>query len=282
MRQRKRLTELLEQKTVPIGMQCFTGNHTLIEVLGATGFDYVWLDSEHSALNPHALEDTMRTCEVAGLIPLVRIPEPTDGTSARRALEAGAEGIIVPMVRSAEDVHAIINALTFPPAGIRGLCPALRVPGYTLPGFTAYMRENDANLLIIPMIETVEALEHVDEICAIEQVKVLVFAPGELGFAMGEGTNMHSSPKVQAAQKTVHAAAQRHGVAVIGGPMLNPTKEGCAQAFDDGISMLCLGLDVLAFRQLCEHTIAAANAAVEDNATYNRPPAPPSGFPTSY
>ena len=71
---------------------------------GATGFDYVWLDSEHSALNPRALEDTMRTCEVAGLIPLVRIPEPTDGTSARRALEAGAEGIIVPMVRSAADV----------------------------------------------------------------------------------------------------------------------------------------------------------------------------------
>lgn len=155
------------------------------------------------------------------------------------------------------------------------------MPGYTLPGFTAYMRANDADLLIIPMIETVEALEHVDEICAIEQVKVLVFASGELGFAMGEGTNMHS-PKVQAAQKTVHAAAQRHGVAVIGGPMLNPTKEGCAQAFDDGISMLCLGLDVIAFRQLCENTVASANAAVEENDTYNRPPAPPSGFPTSY
>src|ERR1700704_6487439 len=121
-----RLIAMLDEHIVPIGMQCFTGDHTLIEVMGAAGFDYVWLDSEHSALNPRALEDTMRNCEVAGLIPLVRIPEPGDGTSARRALEAGAEGIVVPMVRSAADIQQIVDALTFPPWGKRGLCPARR------------------------------------------------------------------------------------------------------------------------------------------------------------
>jgi 2-keto-3-deoxy-L-rhamnonate aldolase RhmA len=280
--QRRSLTELLDKKTVPIGMQCFTGDHSLIEVLGATGFDYVWLDSEHSALNARGLEDTMRTCEVAGLIPLVRIPEPTDGTSARRALEAGAAGIIVPMVRSAADIEGIVDALTFPPGGSRGLCPALRVPGYSVTAFNGYMRDSDAHLVIIPMIETVEALEHIDEICAIDQVRMLVFASGELAFAMGEGPNMHSSPKVQEAQRTVFAAAARHDVAIIGGPILNPTEQSCAKALDDGISMLCIGLDVLAFRQLCETTVAAANAAVDANPTYNRPPAPPSGFPSSY
>ncbi len=282
MRERKRLTELVREKTVPIGMQCFTGDHALIEVLGATGFDYVWLDSEHTALDPRALEDTMRTCEVAGLTALVRIPEPADGTSARRALEAGADGIIVPMVRSAADVRGIVDALTFPPAGLRGLCPALRVPGYTVAGFTDYMRDSDANLLVIPMIETVEAVADIDEICAVEQVGMLVFAAGELAFAMGEGPAMHSGAAVQEAQKAVLAAAQRHGVAVIGGPILNPTRDSCAKALDDGISMLCLGLDVLAFRSLCETTVAAANAAVEANPTYHRPPAPPSGFPSSY
>ena len=282
MRQRRSLRELLDQKIVPIGMQCFTGDHTLIEVLGATGFDYVWLDSEHSALNPRALEDTMRTCEAAGLIPLVRIPDPADGTSARRALEAGAEGVIVPMVRSAADVQGIVEALTFPPGGKRGLCPATRIPGYSVTAFNGYMRANDAELTIIPMIETVEAIEHIDEICALKQVRMLVFAAGELAFAMGDGPNMHSSPKVQAAQKTVFAAAARHGVALIGGPMLNPTKETCAKALDDGLSMLCIGLDVLAFRQLCEATVAAADAAVAVHPAYSRPPAPPSGFPSSF
>ena len=202
---KKTLLGMLAEKTVPIGIQCFTGDHKLIEVLGKTGFDYVWLDTEHSAINPRALEDTMRTCEAAGLIPIVRIPDPSDETSARRALEAGAETVVVPMVRSAADVQRIVDALTFPPSGKRGLCPGLRVPGYSVTDFKQYMADNNANLYIIPMIETVEALENVEEICSIEQVKALVFASGELAFAMGEGAAGHNSPKVQAAQRTVFA-----------------------------------------------------------------------------
>lgn len=282
MADRNRLRAMHEQRMVPIGMQCFTGDHTLIEVLGAAGFDYVWLDSEHGPLNPRALEDTMRTCDAVGLIPLVRIPEPTDGTAARRALEAGAEGVIVPMVRSAADVQGIIDALTFPPGGNRGLCPAMRAPGYSVTAFNDYMRISDANLLVIPMIETVEAVENIDEICALKQVGMLVFAAGELAFAMGEGTNMQSSRKVQNAQRIVSAAAARHGVALIGGPILNPSKDSCAAALADGISVLCLGLDVLAFRQVCETTVAAANAAIDAHDIYHRPAAPPSGFPATY
>jgi 2-keto-3-deoxy-L-rhamnonate aldolase RhmA len=273
------LLKLLAQKTVPIGIQCFTSDDKLIEVLGKTGFDYVWLDTEHSALNPRALEQTMRTCEAAGVIPLVRIPDPQDGTSARRALEAGAEAVIIPMVRSAADVHGIIDALKFPPEGKRGLCPGLRVPGYSVTEFAPYMRDNNANLYVIPMIETVEGLAHVDEICAIDSVKALVFASGELSFAMGEGAAADSSPKIQDAYRTVHAAARQHNVALIGGPILKPTAESCAKALDDGISVLCIGLDTLAFRLLCEATVAAANAAVAARPTWNRPPAPPSGFP---
>ncbi len=120
---------------------------------------------------------------------------PDDGTSARRALEAGAEAVIIPMVRSAADVRGIIDALKFPPEGKRGLCPGLRVPGYSVTEFEPYMRENNANLYVIPMIETVEGLEHVDEICAIEQVKALVFASGELSFAMGEGAAATKVPR---------------------------------------------------------------------------------------
>ncbi|WNV92011.1 aldolase/citrate lyase family protein [Umezawaea sp. Da 62-37] len=273
---------MLDEGEVPIGMQCFTGDHTLIEVLGATGFDYVWLDSEHSPLDPRALEDTMRTCEVAGLVPLVRIPNPGDTTSARRALEAGAAAVVLPMVRSAADVLGVVDALTFPPHGTRGLCPALRVSGYTVVGMQAHMRDNDAELAVIPMIETLEAVADIEAICAIDQVKMLVFAAGELAFAMGEGPAMHSSAKIRQAQRTVAEAARRHGVALIGGPILNPSEETCAAALATGISVLCIGLDVLAFRQVCENTVAAANAAVAATAGLTRPPAPASGFPSSY
>lgn len=276
-----RLMAMLDDNTVPVGMQCFTGDHTLIEVLGRTGFDYVWLDSEHCATNPRALEDTIRTADGVGLISLVRIPEPDDTTAARRALEAGAHGLVVPMARSAADIHNILDATLYPPAGRRGICPAYRSAGYSIRSFGRHAAESDASLLIIPLIETLDALENIEEICAIEQVRVLCFAAGELAFAMGEGPNMHSSTKVRDAYAKVKEAAARNGVVLMGGPILNPTHDSCAKALEDGIRVFCLGIDVMAFRTVCENTVGALNSAVSGSA-YSRPQAPESGFPDHY
>ena len=186
------------------------------------------------------------------------------------------------MVRSAKDVTDIVNALQFPPQGKRGLCPALRVPGYSVVEFNPYMEWNNDHVLVIPMIETVEGLEDVEAICAIEQVKLLVFAAGELAFAMGEGTKMQSSPRIQDAQERVYAAAQEHGVALIGGPILNPSPETCAKAIEEGISVLCIGIDVLACRSVCESTVTSAMTAIEASTNYHHRAVPPSGFPPSY
>ncbi|NEA38732.1 aldolase/citrate lyase family protein [Streptomyces sp. SID11385] len=276
-----RLLAMLNDETVPVGMQCFTGDHTLIEVLGRTGFDYVWLDSEHCATNPRALEDTIRTADGAGLLSLVRIPEPDDTTAARRALEAGAHGLIVPMARSAADIRALLDATLYPPAGRRGICPAYRAAGYSLRSFARHAADSDESLLLIPLIETLEALENIEEICAVEQVRVLCFAAGELAFAMGEGARMHSSTKVRDAYAKVKEAAARNDVVLMGGPILDPTHESCAKALEDGIRVFCLGIDVMAFRLVCENTVAALDSAVAGSA-YSRPPAPESGFPAHY
>ncbi len=273
-----RLLTMIEQKVVPVGMQIFTGNHALIEVLGLTGFDYVWLDSEHCGTNPRALEDTIRTADAAGLISLVRIPEPDDATAARRALEAGAHGLMIPMVRSARDLEDVLDAVIYPPAGKRGICPAYRAAGYSVRSFGQYAESSNATVLLIPLIETLDALENIEEICAIEQVRIVCFAAGELAFAMGEGAGGHGSAQVRAAYAKVRDVAARHGVALLGGPILDPTAANCARAIEDGISVFCLGIDVLAFRRVCEDTVDALNTAVAGSA-YSRPPAPESGFP---
>jgi|GEM_PF-3492901 len=279
MKRRQSLLELVRDGIVPVGMQSFTGNHSLIEVMGAAGFDYVWLDTEHSSIDPRGLEDTMRACELAGLLALLRIPDPHDHTSARRALEAGAHGVIMPMVRTADDVRSMTTALTFPPNGTRGLCPGLRVPGFSLTEFNDYMRESDANLLIIPMIETVEALENVDEIFALEHVSATVFAMGELSFAMGEGPYSPTNARIRRAQEKVHAAAKRHGVAIIGGDMFNTTVDNYVRALDDDVSILCVGIDVMSFRKMCEDIVIAVDTAVASSPAKHRPAQAPSGFP---
>jgi 2-keto-3-deoxy-L-rhamnonate aldolase RhmA len=279
---KNRLISMIDQKQVPVGMQCFTGDHTLIEVMGVTGLDYVWIDSEHSGINPRALEDTVRVADGVNLATIVRIPEPGDTTSARRALEAGAQGIVIPMVRSAADVERMRDALTYPPNGSRGICPAYRVAGYSLRTFSEYAAASDASLLLIPMIETVDGLEHVEEICAIDEVRIIVFAAGELSYALGEGANvnLHGSQRIQDALTRVKAAARANNVVLLGGPIINPTAEGCATALAEDIGVLCLGIDVMAFRKVCEDAVAAADTAVAGSGgRFTRPEAPLSGLP---
>jgi 2-keto-3-deoxy-L-rhamnonate aldolase RhmA len=273
-----RLLGMLGRGEIPLGMQCFTGDPALLEVLGLTGFDFVMLDCEHSGNNARGLENLIRVSENAGLSPLVRVPHRADETDIRRALEAGAHGIFLPMVRSAEDVKRAAEAAFFPPRGMRGICPAIRAAKYSLRTFEEYAAWNNSEIALIPMIEHPTAVENIDEICAMTEVKMIVFGGGDLSYAMGEGTAMMKSPRVQEAYRKVLAAAKRYGVAVIGGPILDPTPASCRKALDDGITVFCLGLDTLGFRRFCEQTVEALNAGLEGT-NYRRAQAPESGFP---
>jgi 2-keto-3-deoxy-L-rhamnonate aldolase RhmA len=127
------------------------------------------------------------------------------------------------------------------------------------------------------MIEHPEAVENIDEICALDDVRLIVFGAGDLAYAMNEGTRMMKSPLVQAAYRTVLDAAKRHGVAVIGGPVLDPTPAACRKALEDGITVFCLGLDTLGFRRFCEQTVTTLNEGIAGTG-FTRAHAPTGGF----
>lgn len=274
---KNKLLGMLERNEIPLGMQCFTGDPALIEVMGLTGFDFVMLDGEHSGNDVRAMETSVRVAQLAGLAPYVRVPDRNDETGIRRALEAGAEGIFLPMIRSASDVKQAAKHAFFPPMGERGICPATRAAGYAFSDFNKYTAWNNQETTLVPMIEHPEAVDNIDEICALDEVKFIVFGAGDLAYAMGEGTQMLKSPRVQQAYRTVLDAAKRHGVAVIGGPVLDPSPAACRKSLDDGVRIFCLGLDTLGFRRFCEHTVAAMNAGLEGT-PFTRQAAPPSGF----
>lgn len=271
-----RLLSMVEESEIPLGMQCFTADHTLIEVMGLTGFDFVMLDTEHSGANPRALEDAVRAADYAGLVPLVRIPEHTDQVAIRRCLEAGAQGLFVPMVRSADDVRTVAAAALFPPRGQRGVSPAVRAARYSPTSFAEYAQWNNDTTLIIPLIEHPDGVADIEEICALAEVKILAFGASDLAFTLGEGTNT-KSPKVRDAFLAVKAAADRHDVAILGGPVLDPTMESCRKAIEDGVRVFCLGLDILAFRRFCEETITALHSATKGT-TLKRAAPPASAF----
>lgn len=273
-----RIEAMLARKQVPLGMQVFTGHSALIEIIGLTGYDFIMIDCEHSRNNARQLEDQIIAADSVGLFTFVRVSRHEDESDIHRAIEAGAGGVFLPLIRSADDIQRAADAAYFPPKGTRGVCPSLRGAKYNWRDFDAYAARNNEEVMLVPMIERVEAVENIEAICAHPDVKIIVFAPGDLAYALGEKSGMMRGPKIQEAYRTVLAAARRHGVAVMGGPVLAPTAEACRKAIDDGITIFCLGLDTMAFRSWCENTVDALNAGVTGT-DLTRPAAPPSGFP---
>ena len=108
---------------------------------------------------------------------------------------------------------------------------------------------------------------------------MVIFGQGDLAFSLGEETEMGAGKKAAEAYKKVLAAAKKHNVAVVGGPVLVPSPDACCQALEDGVTVFCLGLDSMGFRSWCESTVKALADGVAGAAEWTRPPLPESGFP---
>ena len=274
------LIDMIKRKVVPLGMQSFTTDPAFVEVVGHAGYDFVMLDTEHAPNHPRAMETLIRAAEGVGLMPFVRVPDVHCEADIRRALEAGATGVFLPMVRGPEDIRAAASAAFFPPKGQRGVCPAMRASGYSLVGLQAYTERNNSQTLLIPIIENPEAVMNIDAICALDDVQVIAFGVGDLSFAMGQGFAMMSSPEVRAAYAAVLQAARHHGVAIVGGPVLGGDADACRKALDDGINVFSVGLDILGFRKFCEQMSDAVSTGLRPT-EYRRAERSSTGFTPS-
>src|SRR5260370_1575028 len=243
MYKKNRNKEMIDNGEIPVGMQCFTGDPTLIEIMGLTGFDYVMLDSEHSGSDPRAMETLIRAADSVGLTSFVRVPQATDEASIHRALEAGAMGVYLPEINSVEDVKEAAAAAFYYPKGDRGICPSVRAAHYNPKTFVDYAAWNNNEIMLVPMIENPSALADLENIFAHPDVHMAVYAEGDYGFSVGEGMDMLNSTKVNKAYQQVLAAGAKHNLAVIGGPILAADPESCRQALEAGVRVFSIRPD---------------------------------------
>ncbi len=277
--ERNKILTMLEQQQIPLGIQCLTGHTALIEVMGATGFDFVMFDAEHSGNNARAMEELVRAATVAGLASYIRVPDPHNETDVTRALETGAEGLVLPEVHSVDDINAAAKAAYFYPKGDRSICPSTRSANYNFRRFVEFTERNNRAVTLVPEIENPDGVAQIDQICAHPDVHMIIFGQGDLAFSRGEGNAMDQGAQTAKDYRTVVAVAKEHDVAVIGGPVLVPTAAACRKALQDGVTVFCLGLDSMAFRSWCESTVRALAEGVKGASEWSRPPVPESGFP---
>jgi 4-hydroxy-2-oxoheptanedioate aldolase len=161
-----RVLAALERGETPLGMQMYTHSPELIEIAGYTGFDFVMIDMEHSRVNPETMVHCIRAAEASGLTPMVRVTENNLG-HIRAAVESGAQGIVVPHVKSAQEAQRAIEALRYPPEGKCGICPSIRASYYSQDAWEEYMEHSNKQTMFIPLLEDVEAIENAEEIFAL-------------------------------------------------------------------------------------------------------------------
>lgn len=124
-----------------------------------------------------------------GVAPAVRIPRlDRDGKSIMRALDCGCTTVVVPNVRSADEVSRAVQASQFPPHGNRGCNPFVPAASLT-PEFdcTAMVDEQNATAMVVPMIENAEAVENIESIVAVDGLHALLFGPFDLSVSLGDG-----------------------------------------------------------------------------------------------
>ena len=183
----------------------------LVETLGLLGFDLYILDTEHGTAGPPEAAAVVRACEGAGLAPLVR-PRGPDAKLILQYLDAGMTGIMLPGVRTADDVKRLVEAVKYAPAGLRGIAP-VRANEFLLGAEKqeAWIARSNRETLVLPQIETKEALERVEELASVPGVDGFIVGPRDLALALGfpDGPD---HPEIEAAIDRIAAVAKRHGL----------------------------------------------------------------------
>lgn len=210
----------------------------LTEVVGYLGFDLIWLDLEHRTFGEEVITPISLACRATGMDLMVRVRK-TGYDSPMRALEFGANGIMVPHCRSAAEARQWVDWCRFPPLGKRGLDGAGVDARYGLDPTLEHLRHANAETFLVLQIEDREAVECAGEMAAVEGVDMLFIGPGDLSLSYGVPMQFQH-PDLLRARDAVASAVSKAGK-WWGTTTANPA--AAQEAIDHGCRLITAGGD---------------------------------------
>lgn len=222
------------------------------EAAARVGYDYVCLDNQHGVLDYQQSVTMAQAILLGGGTPIARVPWNEPGIIGKM-LDAGIEGVIVPMVNTAAEAQALVRAGRYAPAGARSFGPVLSA-----------MRQKDYyagsadNVAIIPMIETVQAISNLDDILAVPGIDAVYVGPADLSVTLGlPPGNNDDSAEFTDALLTIVKGCQNAGVV----PGIHASAALVEKRLEQGFRMITVTSDMLAMRSLLAADLATARGA---------------------
>jgi 4-hydroxy-2-oxoheptanedioate aldolase len=222
------------------------------EAAARTGFDYVCADGQHGTVTDETLIQVIQATLLGGSRPLVRVRWNEPG-GIGRALDAGAEAVIAPMIDTRDDAEALVRSVRYPPRGARSFGPIA-----ALPRDPDYWTTAGDRIAVIPMIETRAALTVLDDILAVDGIDAVYVGPADLSLSLGlPPANNDDRPEFDGALRQIVTACRAHGVV----PGIHASGALAARRIEQGFRMITVSSDLVALRTRMGEELAEARAA---------------------
>ncbi len=231
-----------------------TSDPAFIEIIGHGKFDFVVLDLEHAPTSVQHLQELVRAAEVSGTFPIVRVKENVPSVIGE-VLDIGAGGVQVPKITDAETARQVVQTAKFYPKGTRGVCRFVRAAQYSALDRFAYFQQANETVIIL-QLEGKEAIEHLDQILAVQDFDIIFIGPYDLSQSLGVPGQVNH-PTVTRKMEDIVARCLRRGITV---GTFTDTVEDARRWRSLGVKYLCYSVDTGMFYEKCREDVEKMRA----------------------
>ena len=219
-----KITDKVAAGKIALGSHVGFDSPFITEMIAGCGFDFIWIDGEHSAIDRKDIQNHLLACRAAGVAGIVRVPW-NDPVIIKAVLDMGADGIVVPMVCSLEEARQAAAATHYPPYGIRGM-GTRRAVNYGIWNKDEYVADTDKYILTIVQIEHIDVVKDLPEISKLPGISGFVVGPNDFCMSMNtpERTYTVNDPEVK-------EQFDKIGEALAGSGKLFGVSGACSEAF---------------------------------------------------
>ncbi|MBN1683157.1 2-dehydro-3-deoxyglucarate aldolase [Candidatus Bathyarchaeota archaeon] len=229
------IKNMLREGKVAIGTSC--GLRDPVDLLADSGFDFIFFDTQHTDLEIKDLKPQMQAMKGRHATPIVRVGENNPALICY-ALDIGAKGIIIPMVNTKEEAVKAVQSCKYPPEGFRSAIMSSAQYWGTFKSFKEYSKVVNDGVLVLPQIETAEALSNLEEILSVPGVDVALVGPSDLSISMGMPEEYYNPVYQDALDKIVKAC---NNAGVIPGSWFIPGGMEPNKFIEKGFRLFTLG-----------------------------------------
>ena len=227
-------------KNISIGSWITLNHFSIVEIMADAGFDWLCVDMEHSVIDYFEAQQLIATIQSKGIKAYVRVGE-NNTRIIKRVLDAGADGIIVPMVNTKEEAVKAINAVKYPPIGNRGVGLA-RAQKYGF-GFEEYKDNEADDIKLIVQIEHVDAVNNLEEILSLDAIDGTFIGPYDLSGSMGK-PGKYDDDDVKEVLQRYEDIVKKHNK-LVGFHVIQPECKLVLDKIEKGYNFIAFSLDTL-------------------------------------